>query len=73
MAVRSKEDWDYLFGEFEFLLSFGVHPQEAVRQLDYPSAESMLRAYQRRGRTIPAALAREEAWLHRVRRKAVAS
>lgn len=63
MAVRAPEDWAHLFSEFEFLLSFGMHPEHAVRQLEYPSVESLCRAYHRQGRPLPAALLREASWL----------
>lgn len=64
---RSAEDWDYLFSEFEFLLSFGMHPEHAVRQLDYPSVAALFRAYQRAGREVPQPLLEESAWLQRAR------
>lgn len=33
MRPRHRVDKDYLFGELDWLLSFGIHPSDAARQL----------------------------------------
>jgi len=59
---RDPADLQRLFDDIAWLLDGGVPADEAARRCGYPNPKSLVRVFQRNGRTVPPQLESECYW-----------